>query len=98
MVFEFNRLSLSSSDQEFHDLVAAKSKGKTDNGKYCFVVADPQEKLIFIKNFTRHYLHTETPTPTTNQEGIPNTAPNTTPGNAAPEHQANPSKTITPTK
>jgi hypothetical protein len=59
MVFEFNRLSLASSDQEFHDLVAAKSKGKTDNGKYCFVVADPQEKLVFIKNFTRHYIHTE---------------------------------------
>ena len=97
MVFEFNRLSLSSSDQEFHDLVAAKSKGKTDNGKYCFVVADPQEKLIFIKNFTRHYLHTETPTGATNQDGTPNTAPNTTPGNA-PEHQASPSKVITPTK
>ena len=71
MVFEFNRLSLSSSDQEFNDLVAAKSKGKTDNGKYCFVVADPQEKLIFIKNFTRHYLHVE--------NGDHQTSPNNTP-------------------
>jgi hypothetical protein len=61
MVFEFNRLSLASSDQEFNDLVGAKSKGKTDNGKYCFVVADPQEKLVFIKNFTRHYLTKDKP-------------------------------------
>ena len=86
MVFEFNRLSLSSSDQEFQDLVAAKSKGKTDNGKYCFVVADPQEKLIFIKNFTRHYIHNEVqetpgnaPAQDTPQESTPTTPNKTTP-------------------
>ncbi len=56
ILFEFNRLSMSSSNEDFNNIIRSASKGKTDNGKYCFVLADPQEKLVFIKNFTRHYI------------------------------------------
>ena len=47
---------MSSSNEDFNNIIRSASKGKTDNGKYCFVLADPQEKLVFIKNFTRHYI------------------------------------------
>lgn len=58
--YEQGRLSLHSSHTEFNDYIRSKSKGETGTPAiYTFVESDYTERLLFIKEFYKHYLGSE---------------------------------------
>lgn len=57
--FEANKLSIISSDDAFNTAISSKSKGEQSGGKYTFVLADVDEKSLFLKDFNLNYLGVE---------------------------------------
>jgi predicted DNA-binding protein len=53
--FEANKLSIVSSDENFNTAIRSKSKGEQSGGKYSFVLAEIEEKSLFLKEYNQNY-------------------------------------------